>query len=97
MRLMNLSHGRGWREAEVLQIGTASEINKPQFSECRDKVSSQQLASGKFALVSYSHMTRKRRRVVPMQPGASFQPGDAAYMNVASCSVPTERWTSESR
>lgn len=87
----------GWREGKVMEIGSASELGKPQFSDCRDKVSAQQLTSGKFASVSYSHMTRKRRRVAPLQPGDAFRPGDDVYVNVASCAAPLVRQTAGSR
>lgn len=78
----------GWREGTVVQIGTASELGKPQFSDCREKLPAQQVASGQFASVSYSHMTRKRRRVTPLQAGESFRPGEEVYVNVSSCTAP---------
>jgi len=39
----DFSEGR--REAKVVQIGRAIEIVKPQFSDCRDAASLQQLAT----------------------------------------------------
>lgn len=78
----------GWREGTVVQVGTASELGKPQFSDCREKLPAQMVESGKFASVSYSHMTRKRRRVTPLQPDESFRPGEEVYVNVSSCTAP---------
>lgn len=77
----------GWRQGKVMQIGSAFEIGKPQFSDCRRKASAEQLASDKFASVSYLHMGRARRKVIPVQQGDSFRPGDEVYVNVASCTA----------
>ncbi len=80
----------GWREAQVLQIGRAAEIEKPQFSDCREQMTPQQLATGRFAVLSYMHMTRKRHRVVPLQAGQSVAVavGDQVYMQITSCDGP---------
>lgn len=87
----------GWREGTVVQVGTASELGEPQFSDCRQKLPAQQVASGQFASISYSHMTRQRRRVTPLQPGESFRPGDKVYVNVSSCTASLVRQTPGSR
>ncbi len=78
----------GWREAQVLQIGSAAEIEKPQFSDCREKMTPQQLAISQFAVLSYVRMTRKRHRVVPLQAGQSVAVGDQVYMQITSCDGP---------
>ncbi|MGE3345905.1 MAG: hypothetical protein AB7I35_00570 [Ramlibacter sp.] len=78
----------GWREAHVLQIGSAAEIEKPQFSDCREQMTPQQLATGQFAVLSYMRMTRKRHRVVPLQAGRSIAVGDQVYMQITSCDGP---------
>lgn len=33
----------GWREAEVLKVGNAAEMGKPQFSDCRKDATPEQL------------------------------------------------------
>lgn len=75
----------GWREAEVMQVAGAAEIAKPQFSDCRDTATAQQLAAGRFAALSYQRMGRKRTHVALVSPGQTFRAGDLVYANVTSC------------
>ncbi len=78
----------GWREATVLQIGSAAEIEKPQFSDCREIALPQQLSSGKFIVVSYMHTGHRRKRVVPFNSNEGVLVGDLVYMNVLGCDKP---------
>jgi hypothetical protein len=83
----------GWREGKVMQVGTSTEIGKPQYSDCRRKLPPEQVASGQFASVLYSNMSRRHRRVLPLQPGDAFRPGEEVYVNVTSCTAPMVRQT----
>lgn len=78
----------GWREAKVIRIERASEIAKPQFSDCRDNASTQYLASDKFIVLSYKHLNRPRKRVVPFGPSGDARAEDLVYMNVTDCESP---------
>ncbi len=78
----------GWREAQVVQIANASEIEKPQFSDCRKNLLPQQLSVDKFIVLSYKHMSHRRKRVIPFGPSEGVRPGDLVYMNVGSCDIP---------
>ena len=78
----------GWREAKVIQIDRASEIAKPQFSDCRATSSLQHLASDKFIVLSYKHLNRPRKRVVPLGPSDDVRVEDLVYMNVTDCDIP---------
>lgn len=78
----------GWREAEVMEIAGASEIRKPQFSDCRESATPQQLSTGQFAVLSYKRMGRKRAHVALLKPSEAFHPGDLVYVNVSSCDTP---------
>lgn len=80
----------GWREAKVIQIAHASEIPKPQFSDCRDAASPQQLATDKFIVLSYRHLNRPRKRVVPLSPSAGVRMDELVYMNVTGCDRPLQ-------
>lgn len=75
----------GWREGVIQQIGSASDIAVPQFSDCRENLSAQQLATTRFALVAYRRMGRMQRNVVPLQANDVSSAGQAVYMNVADC------------
>ena len=87
----------GWRQAKVMQVGTSTEIGKPQYSDCRGKLPPAQVASGQFASVLYSNMSRRHRRVLPLQPGDAFRPGEEVYVNVTSCTAPMVRQTPGAR
>ena len=78
----------GWREAKVIQIERATEIVKPQFSDCRDAASLQQLATEKFIVLSYKHLNRPRNRVVPLSPSYGARVGELVYMNATDCDRP---------
>jgi hypothetical protein len=82
------AHEDGWREAVIQKIGGASDIATPQFSDCRDNLSAQQLAATRFALVAYRRMGRTQRNVVPLLPNDPSTAGQAVYMNVADCNAP---------
>jgi len=75
----------GWREAKVIQIERSSEIAKPQFSDCRVPTSLPHLASDKFIVLSYKHLNRPRKRVVPFGPSDGTRVEDFVYMNVTDC------------
>lgn len=78
----------GWREAKVVQIERASEIAKPQFSDCRATTSQSHLASDKFIVLSYKHLNRPRKRVIPFGSNDGARVGDRVYMNVTDCNSP---------
>ncbi len=75
----------GWRKAEVLRIAKAADIARPQFSDCRDGVSAEMLASGQFAVLTFSRMGRSRVHVAPVPAGSQWHAGDLVYANVLNC------------
>lgn len=78
----------GWREAVIQKIGSASEIATPQFSDCRENLSPQQVSATRFALVAYRRMGRMQRNVVPLRANDTPMAGQTVYMNVADCNAP---------
>ncbi len=82
------AYADGWREAVIQKIGNASEIAMPQFSDCRENLSAQQLATTRFALVAYRRMGRMQRNVVALQTNDVSAIGQAVYVNVADCNAP---------
>ena len=78
----------GWRAAEVVEVTTVAEMERPRFYECVRKATPGQAASGKFVLVKYRQMSRSQRRAIPLQPGQSFAPGDPVYVKVGDCATP---------
>ena len=78
----------GWREAEVMEIAGASEIKKPQFSDCRETATPEKLATARFAVLAYTRMGRQRLHVAPLKADEVFRQGDLVYMNVTNCDTP---------
>jgi len=77
----------GWREAKVIQVGRAGEIARPQFSDCRENSPFLSISSGVYALLSYQHLNRPRKRVVPLLVD-ELRPGQKVYMKVTDCVTP---------
>lgn len=78
----------GWREGEIESIGAAASIATPQFSDCRESMSADQLRASPFALVKFERLGRTQRRVVPLTgDAAQLRPGDPVYIDVNSCEV----------
>jgi hypothetical protein len=78
----------GWRSAEVVAVQTAAEMERPRFHKCVRNASLEQLATTRFAVVKYRHMSRTQRRAIPLQSGQFFTPGDLVYVKVADCGAP---------
>jgi hypothetical protein len=79
---------KGWRAAEVVEVTTAAEMERPRFYECVRKAAPQQAESGKFVVVKYRQMSRTQRRAIPLQPGQTFAPGDLVYVKAGDCVTP---------
>ena len=75
----------GWREAQVIRVAKASQIETPQFSDCRQKFPLQQDANTQFVLLSYKHLGRSRNRVVQSPQDLDLQTDEFVYMNVKTC------------
>lgn len=78
---------QGWRQAEVVRLGAASELGGRHFSDCRYRAPQGTALAERYAVVSFRYMGRSRRGVVPVLPGASFASGDRVYANVRECSA----------
>jgi len=78
----------GWREATVVKIADTASLGGRYWSDCRHGAETGQAASGRFVVVSYTHMGRIWRRVVPLRRSEAYHPGDRVYVNVNSCSIP---------
>jgi hypothetical protein len=72
----------------VLKFASTAALGGRYWSDCRNSAETGQAASGRFVVVSYQHMGRTWRRVVPLRQGEAYRPGDRVYVNVNSCSTP---------
>jgi hypothetical protein len=78
----------GWRSAEVVAVQTAAEMERPRFHKCVRTATPEQLASTRFAVVKYRHMSRTQRRAVPLEAADKVAPGDPVYFKEGDCNTP---------
>lgn len=87
----------GWRIADVLQVGAASEIRRNGLTDCREAATAQELAARKFAVVSYRATGRQHVHIVVLEEASDIEPGDRVYTNVLRCGAPVEVRSPETR
>lgn len=80
----------GWRPGTVLEVGSADQVTKEPFRDCRPTLSSTELNTSKFAVVRYSHLSRPRKAVVPVLLESTWSPNDPVYINIRSCKTALE-------
>ena len=84
---------QGWREAAVVAVGPAVTMKKSVTGDCRVSASAREIATSRFAMLSYRWMGRTLHRVVPLAFDAGIKTGDLVYVNVLSCTTPPARRT----
>lgn len=82
---------QGWREGTVVNVGAASAMTKAVTGDCRSSASAQQVATGRFATLTYRWMGRTLGRIVLLEPDVGIKAGDPVYVNVLSCATPLAR------
>ena len=88
---------QGWRTAEVLEVGPASEIHQVGLTDCRQSVTAQQLAQGRFAAVLHrvaggGRYVRHTRHIhiLAIDDASPVKAGDVVHANVVRCGLPIE-------
>ena len=87
----------GWRAAEVVEVATAAEMERPRFHKCVREASPEQLANTRFAVVKYRQMSRTQRRAVPLGTADKVAPGDPVYFKEGTCNTPLVHRTARTR
>lgn len=87
----------GWRSAQVVAVQTAAEMERPRFHKCVRNATPEQLATTRFAVVKYRHMSRTQRRAVPLGAADKVAPGDPVYLKEGDCSTPLVHRTAGTR
>lgn len=82
----------GWRAAEVVQVATPAEMERPHFYECVRKAAAPSTVTSRFVVVKYRQAPRTQWRAVPLQAGQSFAPGDLVYVRASDCETPLVAW-----
>ena len=80
----------GWRPGTVLEVGSAEQVTKEPFHDCRKELSDAEKSVFKFAVVSYPYLSRPRKAVVPVPPASTWTAGNPVYINVRDCGVALE-------
>lgn len=80
----------GWRPGTVLEVGSAEQVIKEPFRDCRKDLSAAEKSAFKFAVVSYPFLSRPRKAVVPVSPASTWTAGNPVYINVRDCKIGLE-------
>lgn len=79
---------RGWRNAEVLSVGRAEQIDGSGYTDCRRDASPAETATSRYAVLSYRLGHRPHRHIVKLNTEAPVLPGDMVFANVEVCGLP---------
>ena len=83
----------GWRPGTVLEVGSAEQVIKEPFRDCRKDPSVAEKSVFKFAVVSYPFLNRPRKAVVPVPPASTWTAGNPVFINVSDCRIALESRT----
>lgn len=78
----------GWRAARVVQVGTSTQIQRPDFFRCIRSATPEQRERQLFAVVSFRGYEKSVKRAVQVAPSVHLEVGDAVYVNPSSCDGP---------
>jgi len=81
----------GWRPGTVLEVGSADQIVKAPFRDCRPMLSDEERRNSEFAVVRYSHLSHPQKAVIPIAPESTWTRGDPVYINVLNCRIALQR------
>lgn len=82
------SFADGWREAQVTAIVRGDELDRPQFYRCARNLSPDEISAGRFVVLSYSHIGKTKRTLVPAQGNEEHVPGARVLVNLERCDAP---------
>ncbi|MBI2770449.1 MAG: hypothetical protein HYX47_12560 [Burkholderiales bacterium] len=80
--------GDGWRKAQVTAVLQGSELDRPNFYRCARKLSPDQVAAGRFVLLSYLEMGRSKRTLVSATGNEQHPAGARVLVNLERCDAP---------
>jgi hypothetical protein len=77
----------GWRLGRVINVGRGAALGATSSHDCRQNVSSADVARTMYADIAYQSEGRwSRHRIVAVPEDMPVQVGQAVYLNVNSCS-----------
>lgn len=80
----------GWRTAEIVEIGSATQIKSRGITDCRTTASAGELVSARFAVVTYRVGRYRHSHIVLVEASSIIARGDTVYTNVLRCGTPIE-------
>lgn len=78
----------GWRKAQVTAVVQGNELERPNFYRCARKLSPDQVAAGRFVLLSYLEMGKTKRTLVPATGNDQHLTGARVLVNLERCDAP---------
>ena len=77
----------GWRMANVTQVGTGYALIANSTRDCREELTPEQVASRKFARVTFTSARIFHVYIVPVAPDSPVKADGQAYVNMNRCNV----------
>lgn len=78
----------GWRSARVVQVGTSTQIQRPDFFKCIRNATPEQRERQLFAVVSFMGYEKSVKRAVQVAASVHLEVGETVYVNPSSCDGP---------
>lgn len=78
----------GWRAARVVQVGTSTQVPRPDFFRCIRNATPEQRERQLFAVVSFRGYEKRVKRAVQVFPSLQLEVGEAVYVNPSLCDGP---------
>ena len=79
---------QGWRDARVMQIDTGASITRISDRDCREAVSPDEAATGRYVVYQYKGVSNSRwYRIAPLPVDSPLKVGDLVRVNLENCSL----------
>jgi hypothetical protein len=79
------AHGTGWREASLVQIAPAGQIERRALTDCRTTATAGSADNRRYAVVEYRSGGRLHVHVLEMDESSQIRVGDTIHTNVLAC------------
>ena len=76
---------QGWREARVVQIGTAASIDRSATLDCRVGGTSEAATGARYVAYQYRSAGGRFHVIAPLPSGSALKVGDPVRVNTKTC------------
>ena len=76
-----------WRKGTVVEIGSADDLKRPSFYDCRTKASATE-GNEPYVMVAFLRNGHPYARAAKLPADAQLQVEDKVYVNIKDCNAP---------